>query len=50
MENGQYNTDSKTAFVYHTDPLKRYLHGGLPINLYWFNALYGEKKGYSMTR
>ncbi|ELR0644844.1 hypothetical protein M8R55_11030 [Enterobacter hormaechei] len=44
MENGQYNTDSKTAFVYHTDPLKRYLHGGLPINLYWFNALYGEKK------
>ena len=50
MENGQYNTDSKTAFVYHTNPLKRYLHGGLTINLYWFNALYGENKGYSMTR
>ncbi len=50
MENGQYNTDSKTAFVYHTDPLKRYLHGGLFIHLYWFNALYGENKGYSMTR
>lgn len=40
----------KTAFVYHTDPLKRYLHGVLPTSLYWFNNLYGENKGYSMTR
>ena len=50
MENGQYNTDSKTAFVYHTDPLKRYLHGIFYGNLYWFYNLYGENKGYSMTR